>query len=124
MGSIDLVVAISADQQQVLHVRLGQEILEHIERCRIEPLQIVEEQRQRMFRLCEHPDESPKNQLEPPLRVLRRKFGNWRLLADDELEFGDKVHHEPSVRPQRFKERVAPAVSSASLFARRLRMRL
>ena len=50
MGGIDLVVPVGADQQQVLHIRLGQQILEQVERRRVEPLQIVEEQRQRMLR--------------------------------------------------------------------------
>ena len=43
MGGIDFVVAVGADQHQVLHIRPGQQILEQIERRRIEPLQIVEE---------------------------------------------------------------------------------
>jgi len=48
MRGIDLVIAVGTDQQHVLHIPLGQEILEHRERARIEPLQIVEEERQRM----------------------------------------------------------------------------
>ena len=48
MSGIDLVVAVGADQQQVAYLRPGQQILEQIERRRVEPLQIVEEQRQRM----------------------------------------------------------------------------
>ena len=103
-AAVDLVVAIGADQHEVLHIRPGQQILEQIERRRVEPLQIVEEQRQRMFRPGEHADEAPKHQLEPPLRVLRRKLGNRRLVADDELQFGDEVDHEPAVRAQRLQQ--------------------
>ena len=58
MGGIDLVVAIGADQQQVPHLRLGQQILQQIERRRVEPLQIVEEERQRMLRPGEDADET------------------------------------------------------------------
>ena len=43
MGGRDLVVAIRADQQQVPHFRLGQQVFKQIERGRIEPLQVVEE---------------------------------------------------------------------------------
>ena len=39
MGGIDLVVPIGADEQQVLHVGLGQQIFEQIERRRVQPLQ-------------------------------------------------------------------------------------
>ena len=66
-AGIDLIVPIGADQQQVLHVRLRQQILEQVERRRVEPLQIVEEQRQRMFRPREDADEAPEHQLETDL---------------------------------------------------------
>jgi hypothetical protein len=41
MRAIDLIVPVGADQQQVPHVHLGQQILKEIERGRVEPLQIV-----------------------------------------------------------------------------------
>ena len=109
MGGIDFVVPVGADQQQMLHIRPGQQILEQIERCRVEPLQIVEEQGERMFRPCEYADKSPEHQLEAALRVLWRKFGDRRLLADDELQFRDEIHHEQSVRVQRLTQGVAPS---------------
>ena len=61
-----------------------------------------------MLRPGEDADEPPDHQLELPLRVLRRQRGHWRLLAEDERQLGDEVHHEPSVRAQRLAERVAP----------------
>ena len=72
MGGIDFVVPIGADHQQVPHIRPGQQILEQVERRRIEPLQIVEEQGERMFRPGEDADEAPEHELKTPLRVLRR----------------------------------------------------
>ena len=60
MRGIDLVVAIGADQQEVLQIRPGQQILQEIERRRVEPLQVVEEERQRMFRPGEDADEPPE----------------------------------------------------------------
>jgi hypothetical protein len=47
-------------------------VFEQVERRRIEPLQILEEQRQRMLRPGEHGDETLEDKLETPLRVLRR----------------------------------------------------
>src|SRR5690242_9969359 len=108
MGGIDFVVPIGADQQQVPHLRLGQEILEQIERRRVRPLQIIEEQRKRMFGAREHAKETPKHQLEPPLRLLWRKFGNWRLFSNDELYFRDEVDDELAVRPQHLAQGVTP----------------
>ena len=98
MGGIDFVVPVGADQHQVLHVRLGQQILQQIERCRVEPLQIVEEQGERMFRPREYTDKSPEHQLEAALRILRRKFRDRWLFSDDELQFRDEIHNELSVR--------------------------
>src|SRR5215813_14319593 len=91
MGGVDFVVPVSTDHHQVLHIRLGQQILEQIERRRVEPLQIVEEQSKGILRSCEYSNESPKDQLEAALRVLGRKIGNRRLFSYDELQFRDKV---------------------------------
>ena len=41
MGGIDFVVPVGADQQQIPHIGLAQQILEQIKRGRVEPLQIV-----------------------------------------------------------------------------------
>src|SRR6188472_862090 len=89
MGGIDFVVAIGSDQQQMPHIHLSQQILEQIECRRVEPLQIVEKQGERMFRPCEYADESPEHQLEAALRVLWRKIRDGRLFSYDELQFRD-----------------------------------
>jgi hypothetical protein len=98
MGSIHFVVSVRADHHQVPHIGLGEKILDQIERCRIQPLQIVEEQSQRMLRPREHADKSPKDELESALGILERKVGDWRRFADDELQCRNKVHNERSVR--------------------------
>src|ERR1700722_10631662 len=97
MGGINLVVSVGADQQQMLRVRLGQKVLDQIERCRVEPLQIIEEQGQRMFP-CEYADKSSEHQLEPALRILWRKLGDRRLFSYDEFQFGNQIHNELAVR--------------------------
>src|SRR5260370_38188949 len=97
MGGINLIVPVGADQHQMLHVRLDQQILHQIERCRVEPLQIVKEQGQRMFP-CEYADKSTEHQLEAALRVLWRKLRNRGMLSYDELQFGNQIHNELSVR--------------------------
>ena len=125
MRGVDLVVAVGADQQQVLHVGLGQQLLDQIERGRVEPLQIVEEQRERMLRPREHADEAPEHQLEAALRLLRRQLRDRRLLADDELHFGDQVDDRaarsaPAPRGSASRHRA----SSASLLPSSGRIRL
>ena len=72
-------------------------------------MQIVEEECQGMFRLGECADEAPEGDLEQPAGLLRRKIGSGRLLADDQLELGHELDHEPSVRPKRLAQCAAPA---------------
>ena len=49
MSGRHFVVAIGADQQQILHVRMRQQILHQIQRGRVEPLQIVEKEGEGML---------------------------------------------------------------------------
>ena len=51
------------------------QILEEIERGCVQPLQIVEKQRQRMFGSSEDAKHAPEHEPEPPLRVARRQLG-------------------------------------------------
>ena len=108
VGGIDLVVPIRADEHQVLQIGAGQQILEQVEGGRVQPLQVVEEERQRMLGSCEYADEPAKDQLKTSLRFLRRKLGHRWLFADDVLQFRDEIDDEPSVRVQRLPKRVTP----------------
>ena len=80
------------------HIRVGQQILQNIERCCIKPLQVVEEKSKWMLASCEYADKSPEDQLEAALRVLRRKNRDRCLFPDDELQFRDEVYNEKSIR--------------------------
>src|SRR5215470_15844729 len=91
------------------YIRMDQQIFEQIERGRIEPLQIVEEERQRMLWPREHSHEAAKNQLKASLRILGRQLRDWTLLANDEPQLGDQVHNELPIRTQRFTQRLTPA---------------
>ena len=89
LGGIHLIVPIGADHHQVLQVRPRQHILQQVERCRVQPLQIIEEECQRVFRPGEDTDESAEDQLKAALRLLRLKLRHRRLFAEDELQLGD-----------------------------------
>ena len=125
MRGTDLVVPVGADQQQVPHLRVRHQMLEQVERCCIQPLQIVEEQRERMLLACEHAEEAPENHLEAVLRVLRRQVRDRRLFPDHELQFGNEIDDELTIRAQRLAQRRrASRPSSASLWPRSERTRL
>src|SRR4029453_12833671 len=63
-----LVVAVGPNQEQMLGFRLDEDVLQEIERRSIEPLEIVEEQRQRMLVARKHSDQPTKSHLEASLR--------------------------------------------------------
>src|SRR6185437_3569300 len=86
----------------------GQQIFEEIERSYIQPLHVIEKQRERVFRLGKYADEPSKHDLKTSLRFPRRQFWHWRLLADDELQFRDEIDEELSVRTKRLTKCVSP----------------
>src|SRR6516225_5784727 len=108
MRASDFVIAIGADEEKIAQIGPAQQIFQEVERRRVEPLQVIEEERQRMFRPSEDTDEPPKHQLETPLRVLWRKLRDRRWLSDDSLHFRNEIHNQSGVRSQRFPQRVAP----------------
>src|SRR5262249_17338290 len=108
MGCGDFVVAVGADEEKIAKLGPDEHVFQQVERSRVEPLQVIEEERQRMLGPREDTDELPKYQLEAPLRVLWRKRGDRRRLADDELHFRNEIGNQSSIRPQFLLQRVAP----------------
>src|ERR1700730_1920111 len=109
VGGIYIVVAVGADQHQMAQIRLRQEILEHFEHCNVEPQQIVEKQRERVLLPREYPEEAPEDPLEAKLRFPRRKIRDRLLRSNDELELGNEIHDELTIRAQGLAKGVAPS---------------
>jgi len=82
----------------------AQQIFQQVERRRVEPLQVIEEERQGMFRPGENADELPETHLEAPLRVMRRKLEDRRRFSNDELHFRNEIHNQTCVRSQRLAQ--------------------
>ena len=108
MRCSDFVVAVGADEEKIAEIGPAQQVFQQVERRRVEPLQVIEEERQGMFRPSEDADKLPKHHLEAPLRVLWRKLRDRRRLSDDELHFRNEIHNQSCVRSQRLPQRVAP----------------
>ena len=108
MRGTDFVLPVGADQQHVPHFRVRHQMLEEVERCCIQPLQIIEEQRERMLLAREHPEEAPEHHLEAVLRVLRRQVRDRWLFPDHELQLGNEVDDELAIEAQHLDERIAP----------------
>ena len=92
----------------MLQIVAGQQIFEEVECGDIQPLHVIEEERERMFRSRKYADEPSKYDLKTSLRFLRRQFGHWRLLANDMPQFRDEIDEEQSVRTQRLTKCVLP----------------
>src|SRR6267142_1863251 len=90
------------------HLAIRDDGLEEVECRRIQPLQIVEKQGERVLLPREYAEEAPEDHLEPALRVLRRKLRDRWLLPDHELQFGNEVHDQLPVRAERFAQSVSP----------------
>ncbi len=97
----DLVVTVGPDQQQVPHLWMRGQVHEEVERRCIKPLQIVKKQRERMLLAREYAKEAPEHHLETVLRVLRRQVRDRRLFSDHELQLGNEVDDELTIRTQR-----------------------
>src|SRR6202051_1223238 len=108
VGGSDLVVPIRPDQKQVLNLRMRDQVLDEIERRGIQPLQIVEEQRERMFLAREHAQEAPENHLEAVLRVLWWQIWNRRLFPDHKLEFRNEIDDQLTIWTERLEQAVPP----------------
>src|SRR5215472_154613 len=117
MRRSDFVVAIGADEKKIAKLGPAQQVFQQVERRRVEPLQVIEEERQGMFRPSEDADKLPKYQLEAPLCVLWCKLRNRRWLSDNELHFRNEIHNQSRVRSQRFAQRVAPGREVGFAFA-------
>src|SRR3984885_2369462 len=76
MCRTDFVVAIGPDQKQVPNLGVRDQVFEQVEGRAIHPLQIVQEQGERMLLTREHAEEAPEYHLESVLGLLRRQFWN------------------------------------------------
>ena len=79
MRGADLVVPVGADQQQMPHLRMGDQVLQEVERRCIKPLQIIEEQRERVLLARKHAEEAPENHLKAACASCggRSATGGW-----------------------------------------------
>src|SRR3984893_7710663 len=83
-------------------------MLEEVERRCVKPLQIVKKQCERLLLAREYPEEAAENHLEAVLRVLRRQVRDRGLFANHELQLGNEVDDELSIRAQRPAQSIPP----------------
>src|ERR1700722_18705699 len=100
----DLVVSIGPDQKQVPDLRVREQVLKEVERRCIKPLQIVEEQRERVLFPREYPEKPPENPLKTVLRFVWWQVRDRWLFSDHKLQRGNEVDDKLTVRAQRLAQ--------------------
>ena len=91
MRCVDFVVSICADYQKVTRVRMEEEIFDERQSGRIEPLQVIDENDERVFSPRKHADEPLEYGLKAQLGVDWREDRHGRLWADQSNELGNEV---------------------------------
>src|SRR3954451_9860356 len=83
-------------------------MLDEVEAGGIQPLQIIEEQCERMLPPGEYAKKTPEHRLKSVLRFSGRQLGDGRLFPDDEPQFGNEVDDVLSVRTERLCQGAPP----------------
>src|SRR6516162_6575710 len=73
-------------------------------------MQIIEEQHQGMLCPGEDAQESNECHLKAVLRGLQGEIRHGRLLADNELQFWNQVHHQLAICTDSLPDRIPPMV--------------
>src|SRR5262249_2944882 len=66
----EFVVAVGADNEKIAEIGPAKQVFQQVKRRRVQPLQVIEKEREGMFRPSEDADKLAKHHLESPLRVL------------------------------------------------------
>ena len=107
---VNLVVAIRADHQKTPDTPMFDQVPQELERGVVEPLQIIEEQRERMLRPREDLEYALENEQEALLGLVRgRGLRGLRLTTDEQLEIGNELHHLLAVGLDGGEQRSPPA---------------
>ena len=108
MRGVEFVGPVGANQQDVPHVRFCDQVLNDFEGRSIQPLQIVQEQRERTLWLGESAEEAPENHLESIPRLFGRQIRSRGLLPDNGGKLGDQSDHELAIGTERLEQSIAP----------------
>jgi len=104
-----LVVPVGPDDEQITGLRVGHQMLEKPQARRVDPLQVVEKQNQRVLAGGEHFQEARQDPVESILRLRRRQVGHRGLRAENVRDIGEDVDHELAVDVDRTLELISPS---------------
>src|ERR1700733_14482344 len=108
MRATDLVVPIGADHQQVPNFGMRHKMFEEVQRCCVQPLQIIDEQRERVLLAREHGKKASEHHLEAVLCVSQRQVRDRRLFTNNELQLRNQIDDELTIQSKRAAKGFAP----------------
>src|SRR4051812_37509829 len=108
MFRVEFGLTISTDKQNISERPVVRQAFEKIKGRWIDPLQVVQEQDERMLGLGEHADKAAKGLLESDLTILWRHFRRKRLLADDQRKLRNEIDDEFRVQAERIHQCAPP----------------
>src|ERR1700755_1622502 len=88
---------------------MEEEIFDERQGGRIEPLQVIDENDERMFRPRKNGDEPLEHGLKWQLGIERREDSHGRLWADQPNEVGNEVGQQAALISDSFLDRISPA---------------
>ncbi|MCG3119981.1 MAG: hypothetical protein ALAOOOJD_02543 [bacterium] len=108
MGGAHFVVTVGADQKKIVTLGICGERLQQQQRRGIRPLQIVQENNERMLLLRENLNKTLEDQIETVLRFRRWQLRNCRLRTENQLDFRNNIDDDLAVGTERLRELVFP----------------
>src|SRR5262249_40528647 len=117
MGRVNLVVAVSAYQEQILKVLAREQGREQTQRRRVGPLQVIKKDHQRMVFARQNADELWEGAREAVERLGGAKRGRRGLPADDQLDLRNDFGQYAPLRSQGCGQPCAPVVEALLAFS-------
>src|SRR6516165_217733 len=108
MSGIHFVVAIGANQKEILNLRAVNQCPNQVERSRVDPLEVVQEDHQRMLLGGKHTDKTLKGKLEAISCLDRAQGVGRRLLPEAQLHFRYHLSQNTGISSQRLRQPGAP----------------
>ena len=110
MGGANLVVAIGGDKREVSDIAVAHDQPDQVARCRIGPLQIIQENDQRRVFLCQTLEKAPEYQRDANACLVQSQPCNRWLGADQRLEFRQQIQQNLTVRADGIQNAGAPII--------------
>src|SRR4051794_23176174 len=110
MAGEDFIVAVSANQQQMRQSWLAQQQRQQLQRRHISPLQVIDEDYQRMLGRGKDRDKLAEFMVETVLRLLYRQHDDRGLFPDQQAQLWNDINDDLRIVAQCLQQLFLPAL--------------